>query len=431
MSNSIKWRRYDEHGNELYHQSQWDFLKCDAEVSAFVGGLGSGKTHILLRKSLDAFLFKRNPKGQSSGMVVYPTYGLAEELFVDPFQELLDSLGIDYDYNISKFTFKSSYGRIRLFSLQRPSRIVGSAYTWAAFDEFDIESWKNCHTAWLKTTGRMRGCEKPQIFIVTSPEGKHYTYQLFVTDNDDNSRKLFRAKTTDNRHLPKSYVELMEKNYDARLIKAYRDGEFVNLTQGQIYYAYSDANLSNLQWQQGAPVVLMWDFNVGDKPMTCIIAQESGDKIHIHAALSQRNSNTYRMLEYCVETLRTLGSLPSVVDLYGDYAGRHRSSNSDLEDWTIIKKHFASLNIRTRDCVQRTRSVRAAVKSVNHNLESGVIQIQKGEITKPLQRDLELVVWDADGSREDQSDPERSHQSAALRYYIDAAKPIIQRIKRY
>jgi hypothetical protein len=177
----------------------------------------------------------------------------------------------------------------------------------------------------------------------------------------------------------------------------------------------------------------MWDFNVGEKPMTCIIGQEQGDKIAIRASLSQRNSNTYRMLDYCEAELRKLhgGGLPTVIDLYGDYAGRSRSSNSDLEDWTIIKKFWAQKNVRTRDYVQRCRSVSASVKSVNHNLEAGNILIHSGEETKPLRDDLELVVWDKDGQREDQSDSMRSHQSAALRYYIDVAKPIIQRIVRH
>lgn len=432
--NILEWRRYREDGSEVYSEQQWEFLKCDAPESAFVGGLGSGKTHILLRKALDAHMFLRSEKtGLSNGTVIYPTYGLADELFVGPFQELLEQIGIDYHFHSGKYVFTTQYGRIRIFQLQRPHRIVGSAYTWAAFDEFDIESWKNCHTAWMKITGRMRGSEKTQIFIVTSPEGKHYTYHLMVADNEQGDRSLFRAKTTDNKHLPSAYVERMERNYDSKLLQAYRDGEFVNLTQGSIYYAYSEKNVAPLTWQQGAPVVLMWDFNVGEKPMTCIIAQESGDKIHIHASLSQKNSNTYRMLEYLEPELKALnnGQLPLTVDLYGDYAGRTRTTNSDLEDWTIIKKFFAARNVRTRDYVQSTRSVRAGTKSVNFNLESQIIMIHDSKATEAIRKDLELVVWDSEGTREDQSNPERSHQSAALRYYIDAAKPIIQRITRY
>ena len=89
----------------------------------------------------------------------------------------------------------------------------------------------------------MRGSEDCEIYIVTSPEGFHYTHKIFVTDNNDD-RHLVRGKTTDNTYLPEQYVKLLESNYDDNLLKAYRDGEFVNLSALSTYHTFNREKMS-------------------------------------------------------------------------------------------------------------------------------------------------------------------------------------------
>ena len=59
----------------------------------------------------------------------------------------------------------------------------------------------------------MRDTEDPEIYICTTPEGMKYTYTLMVEKADDN-KLLVRGKTKDNFYLPKSYLKLLEENYD-------------------------------------------------------------------------------------------------------------------------------------------------------------------------------------------------------------------------
>ena len=79
----------------------------------------------------------------SNGWVIYPTYELAEELFVEPMKDIFERNGINYTYNVSKHKFTTPYGKIKIYQLQKAQRIVGSELTYILFDEFDIESWKN------------------------------------------------------------------------------------------------------------------------------------------------------------------------------------------------------------------------------------------------------------------------------------------------
>ena len=72
-----------------YFPHQWDFLTSDKMINGLCGGLGSGKTHVFIRKTLLNLFKRKNNKGVSNGWIIYPTYDLAEELFVAPFTELL------------------------------------------------------------------------------------------------------------------------------------------------------------------------------------------------------------------------------------------------------------------------------------------------------------------------------------------------------
>ena len=74
---------------EDYFPHQWDFLTSDKTINGLVAGFGAGKTHIFIRKTLLNMFKRTNSSGVSNGWVIYPTYDLAEELFVAPFIELL------------------------------------------------------------------------------------------------------------------------------------------------------------------------------------------------------------------------------------------------------------------------------------------------------------------------------------------------------
>ena len=418
--------------------AQRDFYQCTAKIQAYVGGYGAGKTHVFLRKSFWAHTHLFNRKGVSNGRVIYPTYDLAEELFVGPFSDILEELGIDYSYNISHHLFKTAYGEIRIFQLQKPARIVGSELTWAGFDEFDVESWKNCHTAFMKTVGRMRGCDNWQMFFVSTPEGTHYLYKVFVQDNEDKVRKLFRAKTSDNPYNPEGYVEDLERNYDERMILAYRDGEFVNLTQGVCYHAFSPHNIKPVKLDMRLPLVVMCDFNRGSKPMCWNVGQVIGDTLYIKWSFRKSYTDTYQMSEYLEgELYRLLGlkegeRLPAL-NWYGDYSGNNNTSNSQRNDWEIIEQWFANKSVRSLTYTRPCASVRDGVNAVNTMLRNsrGEIRLFVDPEADHLIRDFELTVWDGSGMREDQSNDERSHAVSAVRYFVDYEFPMRQRIKRF
>ncbi len=245
-----------------YYDHQWKFLTSKKSINGLVGGLGSGKTWIFLRKTLANHISKIGENGLSNGWIIYPTYDLAEELFIQPFIDMLQEYDIDYEYNIAKHRIETGYGVVRIYQLQKPQRIIGASLNYIGFDEFDIESWKNCDLAFKKAIGRMRNSEDAEIYIVTSPEGFHYTHKIFVEDANDD-RYLVHGKTTDNVALPQSYIKLLENTYDSTLLKAYRDGQFINITSGSTYYQFSrKENCEKYKFNPALPIRCGVDFNL-------------------------------------------------------------------------------------------------------------------------------------------------------------------------
>ena len=391
-----------------YLSHQWEFLTSTARECALVSGYGGGKTHVFIRKVFLAMTNLVGKKGRSNGWVIYPTLDLGEELFMQPFIEFLTENRIWF--HRKRYHIKTLYGDLRLYTLQRPDRFVGSELTYVGFDEFDIESRKNCDSAWTKVQGRLRGCDNPQLFIVTTPEGFRKTYDMFVKDNKDARRHLIRAKTTDNPYLPDSYIETLVNTYDAKLLAQYMDGEFVNLNGEAAYYAFDRD--THVVYRDISPTSI-WvgmDFNVN--PMTAVVVAPFGQQQHVLDEIWLRNSNTRQMCEVIKQRYPR-----QHVTVCPDMTGvrRQTSAESGVTDVAILRQFgFTVLG-------SRNPRVKDRLNTVNNAFDKNLTTISPD--CKHLIDDLERVVRD-DYGRLDESDKDRTHISDAFGYAVTRLIPI-------
>ena len=403
---------------EDYFPHQWDFLKSKKQINAYVGGFGSGKTYSFLHKTFINHITRKNKDGISNGWIIYPTYSLAEEVFVPPFLDILTNKGIRFDYNVSKHTIKTIYGNIKIFQMVKPQSIVGVSLSFCGFDEFDISSHRYCEVAFNKALGRMRDCENPEIYICTTPEGMKYTYTLMVEKADDN-KFLVRGKTQDNVYLPKSYLKLLEKNYDKRLLKAYRDGEFVNLQQGQTYYQFNrETNVGKVEYNRGKPVRFGIDFNCDPECAILFQLYEQQPQIRVFDCIALTHSGSGDLLtERMVSTIKQKYPNSEYV-AYPDATGIKRGSSSMCSDIDIIRK--GGIKVKA---LKSNPPVIDRVNAVNKALDGNLIIDTK---CKALIQDLEKVV-NKQGTREiDKSNKELTHMSDALGYAVHWEKPILK-----
>ena len=402
---------------EDYFPHQWDFLKSDKTITGLVGGLGSGKTHIFIRKTL-LNMFKRvNKNGVSNGWIIYPTYDLAEELFVQPFKELLDDMNCPYEYNQSKHRFRTAAGNIKIYQLQKPQRIIGAELTFIGFDEFDVESWKNCDMAFKKSIGRMRGSENCEIYIVTSPEGFHYTHKIFVTDDNDD-RLLVRGKTTDNTYLPEAYIKLLESNYDEQLLKAYRDGEFVNLSALSTYHTFNrEKNVKEVKYDHTKPIYLGQDFNTD--PLCAVLWQQYHDKPNIRVfktySLSHAGEGDLLTERLCQQIKQEYPN--NTYYSYPDATGRSKHSSSAYSDIDILRRYF---KVRVKHI---NPLVVNRVNAMNKALQDNIII---DPTCKDLIHDLERTTNKPNTREIDKSNKILTHLTDALGYSVEWEYPVVK-----
>ncbi len=403
---------------EDYLPHQWEFLTSKKPIKGLISGYGSGKTYIFIRQIFVNHLTKLNKEGFSNGWVIYPTYELAEELFVEPMREIFESKGIKYKYNVQKHKFTTPYGTIKIYQLQKPQRIVGAELTYIGFDEFDVESWKNCDIAFKKAIGRMRGAENCEISIVSSPEGFHYCHYIFCEqDNDD--RHLIHGKTTDNPYLPDSYISLLESNYDETMLKAYRDGQFVNISALSTYYSFERSkNVQKCEYDRSLPVRAGLDYNVD--PMCAVLfhTYPTTPKVKVFDAISLSHQGQGDLL-----TARMCNTIKEKYPnnqyiIYPDASGFQRHTSAQFSDIDILKQHGFTVKVRKSNPPVVNR-----VNSVNKMLEGNLIIDPK---CKALIQDLEKVT-NKQGTRDiDKSNKLLTHMTDALGYAIEWEFPIIK-----
>ena len=402
-----------------YYDHQWKFLTSKKPINGLVGGFGSGKTYIFLKKTLANHLTKVNSEGQSNGWIIYPTYDLAEELFIQPFIDMLQEYNIDYEYNIAKHRIITGYGTIKVYQLQAPQRIIGASLNYIGFDEFDVESWKNCDVAFKKAIGRMRGSEDTEIYIVTSPEGFHYTHKIFVEDDNDD-RFLVHGKTTDNKALPESYIRLLESTYPKPLLEAYRDGKFVNLTELSTYYNFRrHDHVKPVKYNPNLPIHIGMDFNLF--PITCTLlhySENSNPKVQVFDEIELHYGGGNEILtETLIREIKRRYPNKRYI-AYPDPAGKSRSTSSLHSDHDLLRK--ASFELRVKPAAPR---ITDSVNAVNKAFEKDIVIDPK---CKGLITDLEQVTNLPNSRQINKKDNNRTHFTDGFRYFIDYCMPIIK-----
>tara|TARA_R100000808_G_scaffold6235_1_gene18633 strand:+ start:394 stop:1677 length:1284 start_codon:yes stop_codon:yes gene_type:complete len=407
-----------------YFDSQWKFLRNpkNARISCFTGGMGSGKTTVLTHKIFKCLLEKVNPQtGKSNGLILYPTFSLAEEVFVEPFIDILERNGIAYTYNIAAHKFRTVYGDLKIYITNQPHKIVGSNYTYCGIDELDIETYKNAEMSVQKALSRLRGCDNAELFITSTPEGFHFLYDFMVINNNDN-KFLVHGKTTDNKYLPESYIQSLKDNYDENLLKAYLLGQFVNLQKGATYDFDREIHIKECKYNKHKPLYIGLDFNI--LPMAACIIQEQQNSPQIQVIdeilLSHQGGGDLMTRRMC-ETIRQ--KYPNnIYHMFPDATGKARGSSSRYSDIEIIRReHGFNVHVRHANPLVINR-----VNSVNNNLSKKNIIIDPS--CKMLIRDFEQVV-NKEGTREiDKSGmkSDLSHISDAFGYYCNFRHPSIR-----
>jgi hypothetical protein len=393
------------------HPGQLAFVDDTAtQIIGISAGYGAGKTRALCAK---AVMLAAANQG-FIGAVMEPTGPLIRDIWQNDFEQFLEAYDIPYTFRASplpEYMLHLPGGDTKILcrSFENWSRIIGLNLAWVLADEIDTVTPSIANKAFPKILGRLRSGNVRQFGAASTPEGFRWMWTTFGSEQakDRDDRKLIKMRSADNPHLPPDFIERLEANYDPNLLKAYLEGEFVNLTTGVIYDRFDRTKhvVSSLPDTDREPLRIGVDFNVGN--MSAIIGVKLGSSLlvideisgaHDTDALAQQIKARYQDRR---------------IYIYPDASGGNRSTNASQTDIQILESYGMS-----NQSPRANPPVRDRVAAVQALLENGKgqVRLQVSHTCKRLIECLELQCYTEKGDPD--KDAGHDHMNDALGYLV-------------
>lgn len=353
--------------NDL-HPGQLAFV--DDQSTSILGvsaGYGAGKTRSLCAKAVHLAMANQG----FIGVVLEPTGPLIRDIWMSDFDDFLEAYDIPYTFRASplpEYTLHLPGGDTKILcrSFENWQRIIGINAAWILADEIDTVNPAIANKAFPKILGRLRSGNVRQFAAASTPEGFRWMWQTFASEDGKGreDRRLIRMRTQDNPYLPPDFIERMQANYDPQLLKAYLDGEFVNLTTGQVYDRFDRAKHVSGQCPDISrePLRIGVDFNVGN--MSAVIAIRVGKSLYVVDEVSGAHDT-----DALAQKIKA--HYPDHrIYVYPDASGGNRSTNATQTDIAILESYGMS-----NQSPKANPPVRDRVAAVQALLENG-----KGEV---------------------------------------------------
>ncbi len=310
------------------HENQKRFIKSKHLHTGIVGGYQSGKSSAAAIKAITHLL-------QYPGVPIayyLPIFRLFDDMLIPKIKDMLELINISCKVNQHKAKIITPYGEIWMRSMDMPDSIVSYSVGYSIVDEVDlVHPNKRDHA--MKRISSRNSFKKDipnQIDFVSTPEGFAYMYDFFVKKDNDN-KLLLRLKTDDNaENLAEGYIQGLAEQYTKEQLKAYLNGEFVNLTSGTIYYKFDrNINHSNRIIDKYDTLSIGIDFNIGN--MSAIVHITDDKPIAVDELIG-----VYDTSELCNVIKEKYPTNRIIV--YPDASGKNRSTNATQTDIDILKE---------------------------------------------------------------------------------------------
>lgn len=349
----------------------------------------SGKSYIMgLRAVLDVHHSPKAVVGLYS-----PTHELLTQIAVPIVEYWLQEFGYkpgkDYTVNKNEHTIKTSSPMLGSFlfkSLADLSTIVGYETSSAHVDEIDTLDVDKASLAWSAIDSRNRlnlrdapaehkkWSDKHQrmdyinrVCAYSSPEGFKFCWKRWKQEKND-SYQSAKGNTRDNPALSEDYITERTKTMSPEQIKAYIEGEFVNLNSGSVYHAYNRAGCASSEVvRPGETVYIGCDFNVGKTAATVYVRRDGGTVWHavdeMHGVL-----DTPELIRIIENRYKSKGH---TVVMYPDSTGANRhGTNANVSQIALLQQ--AGLEVRAK---KTNPAVVDRINATNQKFSAGELKV--------------------------------------------------------
>jgi len=307
-------------------------------------GRRSGKTEIA-KRAIVLVLFMETWHGSPANCLwCGPTLTQTKEI---AWEDLKAMVPKEYVAKISETELKitTHFGStLKVAGLDKPHRIEGSGYDFVVVDErADVKPEaisRSIIPALLERKGKLWEIGVPKRFGVgaESYNKKFDEIQSGVIKNGI-ALEWESAEVVEPAELEELRGSMTAEDFDEQF------RAMVLTIGGQVYYAFSDANIKPCKYDERKPIIVGSDFNVD--PMCWTIGQEhrgpNGIEFHVFDLLWKRNTNTYASLDalHAAYGPHTGGWI-----FHGDASSRSRKTSSIETDLAIIKNDKRFINSR-------------------------------------------------------------------------------------
>jgi hypothetical protein len=350
------------------HPGQRAFVDDQStQIIGLSAGYGAGKTRSLTAKAVILSIVNQG----FIGCVMEPTGPLIRDIWQTDFESFLEQYDIPYTFRASplpEYVLHLPGGDTKILcrSFENWSRIIGLNLAWVLADEIDTVAPAIAEKAFPKILGRLRSGNVRQFGAASTPEGFRWMWNTFGTEEAQQrpDRKLIRMRSADNPHLPQDFIERLQANYDPSLLQAYLEGQFCNLTTGQVYDRFDRTKhvTTDIPDVSNEPLRIGVDFNIGN--MSAVIGVRLGNNLLLIDEISGAHDT-----DAMAQEIRHRAQGRQVY-IYPDASGGNRSTNASRTDIQILESYgFSNQSPRANP------PIRDRVASVQALLENG-----KGEV---------------------------------------------------
>ena len=306
----------------------------DHRKLALVCGFGAGKTYALVSKSI--ILASMNVGCISA--IFEPTAPMLRDILMRTMNELLELWEIPFTFRASplpeyQLQFKEGVHTILLRTILTYQRLRGQNLCAVGFDEADTVNKRDAEQAMNMALARLRSGDVQQFYATTTPEGHSWAFDTFEKNAKDDTR-LIKAKTSDNPYLPEGFIDSLLENYPPQLIQAYLNGNFCNLTTGQVYDKF-DRNIHVLETDpvinEHEPIRVGIDFNIGN--MNAVIGIATANKFIVIDEIAKSHDT-----DSLAKEIKAKYPFNKIY-VYPDASGGNRSTNASKTDIQILESY--------------------------------------------------------------------------------------------
>lgn len=148
---------------------------------------------------------------------------------------------------VARVQFKNASNIIaRSWADKRYTKLRSLELSGAAYEELTENKGDDAagyHEGKLRV-GRLPHINRPLIISATNPDSpSHWVYKYFIEPNSNGAkhptRHVYYSRTEDNPFLPSSYIQQLKADLDPKMARRMLYGEWIEITQEVIYYAYN------------------------------------------------------------------------------------------------------------------------------------------------------------------------------------------------